>query len=150
MLQPIKIDGKVQTPFGWFSVNHAKMLTEKQVIKWDSLSGGWTYQRTLIKITKDKRNARGQLEEEVLEVTLPIRAYNFEFYLKKLGSIDEALAKVTSDYLPALYDVKNYARLMESVKDKYAEQLAWDELDQKAKAQAFEQIDNFKKNFRTT
>lgn len=147
MFQPRKIEGKVLTPYGWITPEQARALIEKQVIMWDSENGGWVYLKTLVKITKDKRNARGQIEEEVLELSLPIRAYNFEFYLKKLGSIDEALAKVSSDYLPALYEVENYTRLMESVKDKYAEMQAWDELDQKAKAQAYDQWDSFKKSY---
>lgn len=137
-IQPLEIEGKIQTPFGWQARAIVKKFVELKIISWDSVAGGWCYVVNKQPITKKVPNARGIMTEEVKDHFLPFRAYNFMFYLKKLGTVDFALAKVNGEYLPPLYNCQNYKSLMDSVRDASDEYAEWEKIDQLAKTQAFD------------
>lgn len=100
----------VNTPFGIFKTHQVSRLITLGVLK----EGTGEYLIPCQHLEYVKETKDGPIK---FSRSLPFKFYNFEYWFKKTGDFEEAIAKTTLEFLPNRLDFTSYAGLMQSLED---------------------------------
>ena len=132
------------TPFGPVETSLLQQVCKAAGIWYDQRQNNWVFRKYKVSTEKEIEDSRGNAKLVQKELSIPVRAYNFELNLLKTGDVKQAIKLTNCEYMPAQYDYSSYKKMFEEYHVKYGEAL---EENEGAKKQAFEMLGTFKENF---
>lgn len=134
----LTIEGKTRTPFGWMPTDLIPKIQEKCGITFDESVDEWSIQAQHVNCLKVTVNKDDEEETETVNMWLPIRYYNFLYYLTRIGQdsaekIKKAIELTDESYLPGQKGYSSYSALLTSAasglsqpRGKTKDELIWD------------------------
>ena len=107
---------KVSTPFGRIPESLLSKVCLAAGIR--VKNGTWFFIPEKLEFDKETINESGKTVIKTVKVTIPIRAYNFEVHLLETGSLEEAIKRTDTRYLPEDRGFSSYSMLLRHLKER--------------------------------
>lgn len=104
----------INTPLGQIPKHLFNEFLKKTRMKF--VDGQYVYTTELVYFDKEVEDKNGKKSIKEMKLWIPVRAYNFEYHLRKTGSVEEALSLTDSRYLPEEEGYKGYSDMLDEVR----------------------------------